>query len=262
MPFANVNGVRLFYDQQGTGPDLVLIGGLTANHLVWKTILPMLIENFRVTSFDNRGAGQSDVPSSLFSIADMAQDVVGLLDHLRISQAHVYGHSMGGAILQQLLIDFPERINKAIIASSSPFSPAKAIWCFRTRVKLMEACLGQDVLIETLLPWMFGNAYLQDDDRVAATIAMMLNNPYPQSEAGFYGQLSAMGRFNSKGHLSRITNETMIIAGDEDILIPASYSELIHREILSSSFVVMKNTGHMAHVEFPDEVVKLIEEFT
>jgi alpha-beta hydrolase superfamily lysophospholipase len=100
VPTARVNGIDLFYQEVGdpaTDP-LLLTMGWGADHAAWAFQTPVFAGRFRVIAFDDRGAGQSASPDTPFSIADMADDAVALLDHLGIARAHVAGASMGGMI--------------------------------------------------------------------------------------------------------------------------------------------------------------------
>lgn len=117
MPKADVNGCRLNYTQMGNGPDTVLIHGLAANLAFWNLpLLRRLAARRRVTVFDLRGHGYSDLSPSGYSSAQMAADLLGLLDHLAIDRAHLVGHSFGGTVALQATIDAPGRIASLTLA--------------------------------------------------------------------------------------------------------------------------------------------------
>jgi pimeloyl-ACP methyl ester carboxylesterase len=99
MAKALINGIQIQYQTVGAGPDLVMVHGLAANLAFWYLrIVPHLSKQFRVTVFDLRGHGGSEMPPSGYTTADMASDLIGLLDHLQIKRAHLVGHSFGGAV--------------------------------------------------------------------------------------------------------------------------------------------------------------------
>jgi pimeloyl-ACP methyl ester carboxylesterase len=119
MPRAFVNGIGINYQQAGVGPDLVLVHGLAANLAFWYIrILPFLIREFRVTVYDLRGHGFSDMPHSKYTSADMAKDLGGLLGQLGIDQAHLVGHSFGGLVALHFAVLFPKRVSSLTIADS------------------------------------------------------------------------------------------------------------------------------------------------
>src|SRR3990167_5873739 len=110
MPMANLNnGVEMYYEIHGSGEPFVLINGLKSDHTGWMPMLDNLKERYQVILLDNRAIGQTKDNGKAFSIEDMASDVVLLMDHLKIDEAHVAGHSMGGAIAQVLAHQYPEK---------------------------------------------------------------------------------------------------------------------------------------------------------
>jgi pimeloyl-ACP methyl ester carboxylesterase len=111
MAKALINGIQIQYQTIGSGPDLVMVHGLAANLAFWfLRIVPHLSKSFRVTVFDLRGHGGSGMPPSGYTTADLASDLVGLMDHLRIERAHLVGHSFGGAVALHAAALRPERV--------------------------------------------------------------------------------------------------------------------------------------------------------
>src|SRR3990167_9486363 len=116
MPKITANNISMHYEQHGTGDDLVLIGGLTSDHQVWKSALRILSQYFRVLIFDNRGAGQTDTPDLPYTTELMAKDTLALMTALNIPRAHIVGHSLGGCIAQQMALIAPDKVKKLVIA--------------------------------------------------------------------------------------------------------------------------------------------------
>lgn len=113
------NGVAINYRSVGKGSDVILIHGLATNHAFWRfEVLFSLAKDFRVTVFDLRGHGYSDMPPSGYTSADMAEDLHCLLNHLNISQAHLIGHSFGGLIALHYATLYPDRVVSLTIADS------------------------------------------------------------------------------------------------------------------------------------------------
>ena len=116
------NGVPIHYVVQGQGQPVVLVHGFSASaqtNWIQPGIFAGLAENFRVIAIDNRGHGQSGKPHDVAAYGDeMARDVIRLLDHLKIEQAHVVGYSMGGFITMRLLALAPERFASAVIGGA------------------------------------------------------------------------------------------------------------------------------------------------
>jgi pimeloyl-ACP methyl ester carboxylesterase len=117
MPKINVNGVNLHYQITGRGPTVIIIHGFTANSAFWYfTVVPLLAQDFRVITYDLRGHGRSDMPPNGYSSAEMALDLLGMMDQLEIGKAHVIGHSFGGEIGLQCAVHFPERVRSLTLA--------------------------------------------------------------------------------------------------------------------------------------------------
>ena len=119
MQYANANGIEIAYRVRGQGPPLILVMGYRLNSIAWPAaFIEALARQFTVITFDNRGTGLSDKPVEGYAIANMARDVCGLLDELEISRVHLLGYSMGGAIAQEFVHQFPERVSSLILCAT------------------------------------------------------------------------------------------------------------------------------------------------
>lgn len=120
MPKAKIsNGLTTHYQQVGQGRDIVMIHGLFSNLAFWYlSVLPVLSRSFRVTVYDLRGHGYTDMPPSGYRTHEMASDLLGLLDHLKIEQAHLVGHSFGGAVGLHFTSRYPERVRSITLADA------------------------------------------------------------------------------------------------------------------------------------------------
>lgn len=119
MPRATVNDVSIHYQQAGHGPDLVMIHGLFGNLAFWYlSVLPALVRDFRVTLYDLRGHGYSDMPRSGYTSSHMAADLKELLDHLGVKQAHLVGHSFGGAVALHFAVLHPIHVLSLTLADA------------------------------------------------------------------------------------------------------------------------------------------------
>ena len=102
MPIAKLKNISLYYEIHGKGYPVLLISGLNSDNASWAGICSKLAKHFRVITFDNRGSGRSDTPKKRYSIREMADDAIGLLDHLRIKKCHIIGHSFASKVIQFL----------------------------------------------------------------------------------------------------------------------------------------------------------------
>ncbi|MGH9123520.1 MAG: alpha/beta fold hydrolase [Acidimicrobiales bacterium] len=119
MPYADVNGLHLYYEQRGDGPPLVLLhGGLLTIELSFGAMIPALSEHHQLIAVELQGHGRTADIDRPMTFEHLAADVVGLLDHLGIDRADVFGFSLGGLTAYQLLVDHPDRIRRAVVASA------------------------------------------------------------------------------------------------------------------------------------------------
>jgi pimeloyl-ACP methyl ester carboxylesterase len=119
MPYADVNGVHMYYEVRGQGPPLVLLhGGLLTIELSFGSAIPLLAESHRVIAVELQGHGRTADIDRAMTFEHLAADVVGLLDHLSLTRADVFGFSLGGLTTYELLVQHPGRIRRAVVASA------------------------------------------------------------------------------------------------------------------------------------------------
>ena len=119
MPRAAVNGINMYYQVHGTGDPMIMVQGFGGVLQGWFFQTRAFKKHFQVMIFDNRGLGKTDGRGSPFTIETMADDTVGLLDHLGIERAHVLGMSLGGIVAQEVAINHPERVNKLVLTCTT-----------------------------------------------------------------------------------------------------------------------------------------------
>ena len=115
MTVANVNGINIDYKVEGQGNPIVMISGAGADKSAWRYQTKEFAKHYLVVTFDSRGVGKSDKPPGPYTIKMMADDTVGLMDHLGIAKAHIIGVSAGGMVAQELGISYPDRVDKLIL---------------------------------------------------------------------------------------------------------------------------------------------------
>lgn len=119
MPYVDVNGIHLYYEERGAGPPLVLLhGGLLTIELNFGSVISAFAEHHRVIALEFQGHGRTADSERPMSIEHLASDVIGLLDHLGIQRADVFGFSLGGLTTYELLVYYPDRVRRAVVASA------------------------------------------------------------------------------------------------------------------------------------------------
>ncbi len=143
MPIAvAADGCALHYDRSGSGPAVVLIPGLGGDGRFWAGVVARLAERFDLIVVDHRGAGRSARPAGPYSIDLIARDMLSVLDAEGCAAAHLVGHSTGGAIVQSLALDAPERVRSLVISGSWDRPDARFRALFEARAALLDAGLA------------------------------------------------------------------------------------------------------------------------
>ena len=218
MPVATANGLDLYYEMHGEGHPLVLIAGFTCDNTFWEGILGKLAKHFQVLIFDNRGVGRSSCPDLPYTVDDMALDAIALIESLQLKKPHILGHSLGGCVAQTIAYRKFE-ISKLVLANTLIQFDAMSAFVQRSLLHLRQEGVADRPLIEATIPWLFSRDFFNNPTRVKQFIDWDLVQPGP-STIGFTRQLNALVAFDSKGWFDQIRAQTLVIHGEEDMLLP------------------------------------------
>ncbi len=261
MPRLTVNGIGVHYDELGSGPPLLLISGLGANRLSWTPVLPLLQDAFRCITFDNRGTGESDVPPGPYTIDQMGNDAAALIDALGVAPVAVVGWSMGGSVLQSLLINHGDKLRRAVLLSTLPsYTDLQHGW-LDSLLTLRRSNLDPLALSIIGMPWGFTPRLLADHPRAFKAAQLASRNPYPTRVEGFEAQAAAIRVYDSRPRLGKVTTPTLVLAGAEDVLTPVHQSVEIAELIPNARLRVLARGGHAMVVEYPEDTVHAIRAF-
>lgn len=259
MPIANVNNINIYYEVHGEGEPLLLIAGLASDSQSWQFVINNISQHFQTIVFDNRGVGRSDNPPPPYTISSMAEDAIALLDHLKIQSTHILGHSLGGYIAQHIGINYPERVFKLILASTAPFSSKRNNILFRNFYESWKSGIDMELWLKEFLFWIYSNKTVENDKFFNSIISYTLDYPYPQSIEGFLGQIEAIKEFHGMDQLPKIQAETLIIIGEEDILIKPKETDLLYQGITRASYpVYIEKAAHAVQTEAPKAFINSV----
>lgn len=257
LPIATHN---LYYEIHGIGKPLVLISGLTRDYQNWTQMLHKLQKNFQVIIFDNRGVGQYQDTCEDFTLEDIANDVVLLLQHLNIKKAHIFGHSLGGMVAQILAVKFPDFINKIILANTT--DKVNALMCMSLQAFLIlreKTTLALDEILTMRLPWIYSNNFL-DKTHFEQFKKEILAQKFPQSLLSYSRQVNAVAKFDYSNEVSKIMAKTLVIGSKEDALTNLAIAESLQEKMPNSKLAVIPG-GHCSQIEAPGILTQLIEDF-
>jgi 3-oxoadipate enol-lactonase len=243
MPKIQANGISLYYEQHGWDKDAdvaVLSNGVLMSTASWAMQVPVLAKHFRVLVYDCRGMWQSDHPAGPYSMEQHADDLAALLDALRIERAHIAGISYGSEISLIFGYKYPHR-TLSVIASSAVSQVDPLLrgiiesWIVAARAK------DPELFFRVTYPTNFSETW------IAANQAALDGARMRYRTLDFDAVLELLLSFshlNITSELKKIIAPTLVIVGEQDILKPRKYAEIIAREVPRSEFVVVPNSGH------------------
>jgi 3-oxoadipate enol-lactonase len=256
MPFADLSDVRIHYSLTGpeSVPVLVLSNSLGANFSMWDPQLPVFNSHFRLLRYDTRGHGQSSVTPGPYSIELLANDVLHLLDALRIDRAHFCGLSMGGQIGQWLGIHAPQRLHKLVLCNTGAKIGTPDGW--NTRISSVLARGMKDVSAGIISRW-FTSSFTSAHPDVAASTQKMIESSNPQ---GYTACCVAIRDLDTRQQLPSITIPTLVIAGDQDLSTPPADGRFIASQIPGARFIEL-SAAHLSNIEAADRFTLEVEKF-
>ena len=258
MATTDVGGVSLHYDVQGSGTPLLLISGLGQSSLVWAPIVPLLEDRFTCITFDNRGTGRSSVPPGPYRIDDMADDVAGLLEHLELGPVSAVGWSLGGSVLQSLLVRHGERLTRAVLLSAFPsYTAVQHAW-LDAGLALRRSGLDPVSIALHGMAWGYTPRALSDHRALAAQAARIRDDPWPTSLAGFEAQAAGLRVYASQPHLPEADTPTLVLTGAEDVLTPVAQAVEMAALLPRGTLQVLPRGGHGMVLEYPDDTVRAL----
>jgi 3-oxoadipate enol-lactonase len=254
-----LNGdVRIAWESHGDGPALLLIHGLGYARWGWEPVLGALAEGFRVLLFDNRGIGDSDAPEGPYTVGELAGDAVAVLDAARVERAHVVGTSLGGMTAQQVALSYPDRVDRLVLACTTPGGPQSAPMPEVT-VRIMEEArsLPREVAMRRFVE----NALAPSPDGkiVERILAHRLANP--QDPNAWYAQAAAGASFDVWERLAEIRAPTLVVHGTEDVVVDPRNSDLLAERIPDARLELFPRAGHLFFWEEPERFADLVTEF-
>ena len=241
MAFVENQGANIYWDEQGSGAPLLLIMGLGWSSHAWYRTRPILNERYRTIAFDNRGVGQSDAPAGPYSIPQMASDAAAVLSAAKVNAGHIFGVSMGGMIAQEFALQYPKKVRSLILGCTAAGGP-EAVRADQAAVEvLMTRSANPDEFTRAISPFIYDRATPLkriDEDADAR------RKWYPTADA-YFAQLQAILAWEAYSRLAQITLPTLVIHGENDLLVPAENGKMIAARIPGAKLVLIPNASHI-----------------
>ncbi|MYR06555.1 3-oxoadipate enol-lactonase [Gordonia sp. SID5947] len=236
------------------GPVVVLSNSLGSTYRMWDAQLSAFEERFRVVRYNTRGHGASPVPQGPYTIDDLADDVIGLLDRLDVERAHVVGLSLGGMTAMRIAIRNPERLNSlGLLCTGAQLTPSSA-WTDRAATVRAQ---GSAAVAEAVVQRWFTPAYLSGNpDSRRYHEAMVADT----SAEGYASCCEAIAVMDQRSELASISAPTLAIAGADDPASPPAKLEEIADRVQNGRLLVVPQSAHLANAEQPEIITPALIE--
>ncbi|MFK7981135.1 MAG: 3-oxoadipate enol-lactonase [Saprospiraceae bacterium] len=226
-------------------PVLVFSNSLGTDMRMWDKVVPLLLPYFRIVRYDTRGLGRSEVTPEPYSIAQLGQDVIHLLDQLGLEKVHFCGLSMGGQIGQWLGINHPQRFNKLILCNTAAHIGTDKGW--NDRIGLIKKEGLHSIWGGTQKVW-FREVFIKNNPAPIADLEMMF---LKNEVMGYANCCAAVRDADFRKNLGKIETETLVITGNEDPATTVADAEFMVKNIPNATLSVLP-ARHIPSIEQPE----------
>lgn len=236
MPFANIRNGKLSYSSAGSGEPLVLLTGFGADKTFWDIAVPSLSSEYNVITVDNRGSGDT-VYSGKFTVDDMADDIICLLDFLSIKKTHILGWSMGSQIAQSVAIRYSDRVSTLTLVSSYFRRPERSAFMLDGMMEAADNGMPVRYLSVPVIAMGFPESYFASKKR---NIPEELNADFK----GMRDQISAVNAYSTKDSIHLLTVPVLSVHGTEDYMVPVEMGDELADSIENCTRLRLRGEGH------------------
>ncbi len=246
----------LHYTIEGAAdaPVLVLSNSLGTDLAMWAPQMDALRAQFRVVRYDTRGHGQSSVTPGPYTVAQLGQDVIDLLDHLEIASAHFCGLSMGGMTGMWLATHYPERINRLVLANTAAKIGTPEAW--NSRIATVNST-GLAAIIPGVMERWFTAGFRAREAQAVEAIATGLLRTSPD---GYNANCAAVRDMDQRDTIEAIRAPTLVIAGTHDLATPPAGGQFVAATIPGATFIEL-DAAHLSNIEQPEAFTDAVLHF-
>ena len=258
MPFIEVNGVNIFYEEKGTGNDtLIFSHGLLWSHQMFAAQIEEFSKTHRVIAYDHRGQGKSEVKGP-FDMDTVYEDAVALIEKMELGEVHFAGLSMGGFVGLRLAARRPDLIKSLILMETSANAePVENLPKYKTLngiVKWMGVILP---VANKVMPIMFAESWISNPENL--TQVKYWRKQLMGNKKSITGPVEGViYRKGVEGELAKIKCPTLILVGDEDVATKPEKAKFIQMGIAKAELHRIPGAGHSSCIEKPEVVNKLL----
>ena len=251
MPHFGFNDIEIYYETQGSGTPLLLVPGLGGVGSYWKPQIDLFARHFQVFVHDHRGTGRSTLDPIRYSVEQMAEDLVRLMDALHIEKAHLVGHSTGGAIGQVLAIDHPDRLHSLVLYATWTKADPFMRRVFATRKNLVLNG-GAEAYVTATPLFLFPDWWINEHDVELRTADRNALCGFPPAEI-VASRADAVIAFDRVEQLRSIKTPTLVLCAKDDYLTPLYFSQELFGHIPEAKLIILEKGGHSCSQTVPEE---------
>ncbi|MFM0167848.1 3-oxoadipate enol-lactonase [Paraburkholderia sediminicola] len=258
MPYAAVNGTELHYridgDRHGNAPWIVLSNSLGTDLSMWAPQVAALSKHFRVLRYDTRGHGHSEAPKGPYTIEQLAGDVLGLMDTLKIARAHFCGISMGGLTGVALAARHGNRFDRVVLCNTAARIGSPEVWVPRAAKARTEGMLA---LSNAVLPRWFTADYIEREPVVLALIRDVFVHT---DKEGYASNCDAIDAADLRPEAPGIKLPALVISGTHDLAATPAQGRELAQSIPGARYVEL-DASHISNIEKADAFTKTVIDF-
>jgi 3-oxoadipate enol-lactonase len=241
------------YGPEGA-PVLVLSSSLGTTQELWERQLPVLVERFRVLTYDHPGHGSSSLPAQPCTVESLAQELLALLDELGLDRISLCGVSLGGMVGMTLAVAAPERVERLVLACTSAYLGPPDGWSERARIVRAD---GMEAIADAVVArWFTAELAREQPETVSRFRAGLVATP-PE---GYARCCEALGAWDARERISAIGAPALVVAGADDRATPVEHAELLASGISGARLVTLERAAHLANVERAEEFTEAVLE--
>lgn len=260
MSTIHSGNVDIWVEQQGEGPDVLLIAGLGDPIEAWQAQLDGLGDRYHLIAYDNRGVGRTALPDEPFSVATMADDAAAVLRGLGIGSAHVAGFSGGSIIARELTRRHPDLVKSLVLVGTFAYwdtfnRTAAEAWRWQT-----EAAPSERAFLEGFYTWIY-TPRAHEDGTVRALIDEALQFEHPTSMETIRRTFDVYLAHEDVHRLDEIRVPTLVLTGELDLICPPRHGRAVADGIPGAQFEVLAGEAHQPFQESPDAFNRRVDQF-
>ena len=251
MPYARNGTVGLHWKSVGRGPAVLLVAGRGMTVDGWWTTIPVLARSFRVIVFDNRDTGRSSRVAWPYSVRQMVDDAVAVLDAAGERRAHVYGISLGSLVAQEMALGYPDRVQALVLGASSAGGFATYMPTSHTRTFFVRAgTMSVEEAEWAAVAYTYGEKTRRmHPERIFADVARRLTSPL--EPLGYIHQACAVGMHDAYERLNRMVAPTLVVHGEKDVVVPPVNALVLAERIPGAELRLWPDAGHLYIIDEP-----------